>query len=53
MSDDASKNTNPSDKTDPTTDKIEELAQKPISDRDAQSVKGGRRVTDEGPEETR
>jgi len=53
MTDDASKKTRPSDDTDGATAKLEELSQKPISDRDAQSVKGGRRLVDEGPKEIR
>jgi hypothetical protein len=53
MTDDVSKKTNPSDETGGVTPKLEELPQKPISDLDAQSVKGGRRLLDEGPEEKR
>ena len=38
MQDDATKKT---DKTDRAAEKVDELAEKPISDRDAQAVKGG------------
>jgi len=40
MQDDATKKTDPSDTTDREAGKIEDLPQK-VSDRDAQSVKGG------------
>ena len=53
MQDDASKKTNQSDKTDRAADKIEELPQQSISDRDAQSVKGGRAHDDESPKESK
>ncbi|MGH7616479.1 MAG: hypothetical protein ACREPM_04565 [Gemmatimonadaceae bacterium] len=53
MQDDASRKANQSDQTEVATDKIEELSPKPISDRDAESVKGGRAVLhdDESPKE--
>lgn len=53
MQDDATKKTNQADNTDRSADKIEELAEKPISDRDAQSVKGGRAHDDESPKESK
>ena len=53
MQDDATKKTDQSDKTDGAADRIEELAEKPISDGDAQSVKGGRAHDDESPKEGR
>ena len=51
MQDDATNKTNQSDKTDRAAEHIKELAEKPISDRDAQSVKGGR--ADESPKESK
>lgn len=53
MQDDATKKTNESENTDGAADKIEELAQEPISDRDARSVKGGRARDDESPKESK
>lgn len=53
MQDDATKKASQSDTTDQIGDKIEELAPKPISDRDAQSVKGGRAHDDESPKESK
>ena len=41
MQDDATKQTSQSDMTDGAADKAEDLPQKPISDSDAESVKGG------------
>ena len=52
MPDHATKQTDQSAKTDRTTDKVEELPQKPISDRDADSVKGGSARLDELPKES-
>ena len=54
MKDDATKKTNQSDKTDRAADKLEDLPQKPVSERDAQSVKGGlaRRGGDDNPVES-
>jgi hypothetical protein len=52
MQDDAKK-TNQSGKTDGAADRIDELPQKPISDRDAQAVKGGRAHDDESPKESK
>jgi hypothetical protein len=53
MQDDAGKKSNQSDRTAHTEGRIEELAPKPISDRDAQSVKGGRAHDDESPKESK
>jgi hypothetical protein len=53
MQDDATKKTNQSDMTDRPADRIEELAEKPISDQDAKSVKGGRARDDESPKESK
>ena len=53
MQDDATKKTNQSDKTDRAVDRIEELTPKSISDRDAQSIKGGRAHDDESPKESK
>jgi hypothetical protein len=52
MQDDAKK-TNQSGKTDSSAGSIDELPQKPISDRDAQAVKGGRAHDDESPKESK
>ena len=54
MQDDASKKTKQPDNTDRAAGRIDELDPKSISDRDAQSVKGGsiRRYDDESPKES-
>jgi hypothetical protein len=54
MQDDAKK-TNQSGKTDSSAGSIDELPQKQISDRDAQSIKGGLRALhdDESPKESK
>jgi hypothetical protein len=53
MEDDATNEAAQLDEARHASDKIEELPEKPISDRDAESIKGGRAVLhdDESPKE--
>ena len=55
MQDDATKKANQSEKAERPEEKIDELAEAPVSDRDAQSVKGGLRSSggDDSPTERR
>lgn len=53
MEDDATKRASEADESHHAADKIEELPEKQISDRDAESIKGGRArgLADEAPKE--